>query len=134
MVQSDSGAGNDLQVLCRRDGFGINLGSRADENGIDIGDGFEQLGAVRSVGLTNFKVGTECRDGCRRELFGQKYDWFVVRHGCGTFAISLGWWLAWRPRQEIPVNQTNPSDALIRLEFLHVTHRMAHFVKIFTSD
>ena len=88
VVQTNASTGDDLEVLGCSNGLSIYLSGRANQDCIYIGNGFEKLRAVRTVSLTNFKVGAEgsnCRWG---KLFGQKYDGLVVRHGCGTFAIS----------------------------------------------
>src|SRR5690606_21790244 len=132
VVQAYAGTGDNLQVLCCGNCFCIYLGCRANEDCIYIGNGFEQLGAVRSVGLTNFKVGAECSNSCWGELFGQKYDWLVVRHGCGTFAIS---WADAGMKAAVFRCLHFQSSAMhppFSLEFTHVTRGKSDFVKTFT--
>ena len=71
IVQTHTRAGDDLQVLGGRNGFCVDLGCGAHEDGVNICNRGQQLGAVRTVGLANFEIGTQGRNGCGREFFGQ---------------------------------------------------------------
>ena len=81
VVQADAGTGDDLEVLGRGDGFGVHLRGRADQDGVDVGDGGEQLGTVGAVGLADFKVRAEGLDGGGRKFLGEEYDGFGACHG-----------------------------------------------------
>ena len=52
--------------------LGVDLGGRADEHGVDVGEGREQLGAVGAVAVPDLEVGAEGLDGGGRELFGDQ--------------------------------------------------------------
>ena len=76
VVQADAGAGDDLQVLRGGDGLGVHLGGGADQDGVDVGDGREQLGTVGAVGLADFKVRAKGLDCGGRKFFGEQYYGF----------------------------------------------------------
>ena len=74
VVQADTGAGDDLQLLRGGQRLGVHLGGAADQDGVDVGDGREQFGAVGAVGVPDLEVGAERLDGGRGELFGDQDD------------------------------------------------------------
>ena len=74
VVQADTGPGDDLQALGGGQRLGVHLGGAADQDGVDVGDGREQLGAVGAVGVPDLEVGAERLDGGRAELFGDQDD------------------------------------------------------------
>ena len=76
VVQADAGAGDDLQVLGRGNGLGVHLGGGADQDGVNVRDGREQLGTVGAVGLADFKVRAKGLDGGGRKFFGEQYYGF----------------------------------------------------------
>ncbi|GAA3130434.1 hypothetical protein GCM10017687_52300 [Streptomyces echinatus] len=85
VVQADTGPGDDLELVRGGDGLGVDLGGRADQDRVHIGDGRDQLGAVRSVAVPDLEVRTKCVDGGRRQLFSDEYDRFrahVSPHRC----------------------------------------------------
>lgn len=65
IVESDPGAGDDLELLRRGDRLGVDLGRGADEDRVDIDDVVEELGAVSTFGVTDLEVSSEGIDGCR---------------------------------------------------------------------
>jgi hypothetical protein len=80
VVQADAGAGDDLQLLRGGERLGVDLGGRPDQDGVDVGDGRDQLGAVGAVGVPDLEVGAERLDGGRGEFFGDQDD----GSGCDT--------------------------------------------------
>ena len=74
VVEPDSGPGDDLEPLGRGQRLGVDLGGGAHEDGVDVGDGRQQLGAVGPVAGADLEVGPECLDGGRAQLFGDQYD------------------------------------------------------------
>ena len=76
VVQADAGAGDDLELLRRGDGLGVDLGGGADQDRVHVGDGGEQLGPVCSVGVPDLEVRAQRVDGGGRQLFSDEYDRF----------------------------------------------------------
>src|SRR5690606_1252668 len=74
VVQSDAGAGDDLQLLGGSEGLRVDLRRRAHEDRVDVSDGREQLGAVGAVAVADLEVRTERLDGSGAQLFGNEYD------------------------------------------------------------
>ena len=54
------------------------LVARADQDRVDVGDGGQQLGAVRAVAVPDLEVRAQRVDGGGRQLFGDEYDRFRV--------------------------------------------------------
>ena len=81
VVQADAGAGDDLQLLRGGDGLGVDLGGAADQDRVDVGDGGQQLGAVRAVAVPDLEVRAQGVDSGGRQLFGDEYDRFRA-HVC----------------------------------------------------
>ena len=52
----------------------VDLGGRADQDRVDVGDGGEQLGPVRAVAVPDLEVGPQGLHGGGAELFGDEYD------------------------------------------------------------
>ena len=65
VVQTDAGAGDDLELLRGGERLGVDLGRRADQDRVDVGDGGQQLGAVGAVAVPDLEVGAERLDGGR---------------------------------------------------------------------
>ena len=59
VVESDAGAGDDLQHRRRRDRLGVDLRRRADEHRVRVGERREQRGPVGAVDVADVEVGTE---------------------------------------------------------------------------
>ena len=57
-----------------RQRLGVDLGRRADQDRVDVGDGGQQLGAVGAVAPADLEVRAERLDGGRAQLFGDEYD------------------------------------------------------------
>ena len=76
VVQADAGPRDDLQVLRSGNGLGVHLGGGADQDGVNVLDGREQLGTIGAVGLADFKVRAKGLDGGGRKLFGKQYYGF----------------------------------------------------------
>ena len=74
VVQSDTGAGDDLEPLGGGQRLRVDLGGRADQDGVGVGDRGEQLGAVGAVALADLEVGAEGLDGRGAQLFGDQDD------------------------------------------------------------
>ena len=74
VVQPDTGAGDDLEPLGGGEGLGVDLGGRADQDRVDVGDGRQQLGAVGAVAVPDLEVRAEGLDGGGAELLGDEYD------------------------------------------------------------
>ncbi len=77
VVQADARAGDDLQLLGDRQGLGVHLGGAADEDRVHIGDGGQQLGAVRTVAVADLEVRAQRVNGGGRQLFGDQNDGFA---------------------------------------------------------
>ncbi|GAA3217773.1 hypothetical protein GCM10020256_21190 [Streptomyces thermocoprophilus] len=85
VVEADAGSRDDLQLVRGGDRLGVDLGGRADEDGVDVGDGRQQFGAVSAVAVADLEVGAERVDGGGRQLFSDEYDGFrahVSPHMC----------------------------------------------------
>ena len=65
-----------FSLLRGGDGLGVDLGGGADQDRVDVGDGGEQLGAVRAVAVPDLEVRAERVDGGGRQLFSDEYDRF----------------------------------------------------------
>ncbi len=76
VVQADAGSCDDLELVRGRDRLGVDLGGRADQDRVDLGDGGEQLGAVRAVAVPDLEVRAQRVDGGGRQLFSDEYDGF----------------------------------------------------------
>ena len=63
-----------LRFLAAAMRLGVHLRGGADEHGVDVGEGREQLAAVGAVDLADLEVGPEGVDGCGRELLGDQHD------------------------------------------------------------
>ena len=74
VVEADAGAGDHLEVLRGGDGLGVHLGGRADEHGVDVGEGGQQGLAGGAVDGADLEVGPEGVDGGGRELLGDEDD------------------------------------------------------------
>ena len=81
VVQADAGAGDDLQLAGGGDGLGVDLGRGADQDRVDVGDGGQQLGAVRAVAVPDLEVRAQGVDGRGRQLFRDEYDRFRAHVG-----------------------------------------------------
>ena len=66
--------GDHLELLAGRDGFGIHLRGRADEDRVCLRQGSEQGRAIGTIAMTDLEVGTEGLDGRGRELLGDEND------------------------------------------------------------
>jgi hypothetical protein len=89
VVEADAGAGDDLQLLGGRDGLGVDLGGRADQDRVDVDDGRQQGRAVGAVDGADLEVGPERVDGGGRELFGDEYD--GLGHGGLDLRVCRAW-------------------------------------------
>ncbi len=74
VVQADTGPGDDLEALRCGQGFPVDLRGGADQDGVDVDDGAEQLGAIGPVALADLEVGAEGLDGRGAQLLGDEYD------------------------------------------------------------
>ena len=74
VVQPDARAGDDLEPPGGRQGLRVHLGGRADEDGIDVGDGGEQVGAIGAVAVADLEVGAQRLHGGGAELLGDQDD------------------------------------------------------------
>ena len=74
VVEPDTRAGDDLEVLRGTDGLGVHLRGGADEHRVDAGEGREELVAVGPVDLAHLEVRAEGVDGRGRELLGDEDD------------------------------------------------------------
>ena len=74
VVETDAGAGDDLEPLGGSQGLGVDLRGAAHEDRVDVGDGLEQLGGVGAVAVADLEVRTERLDGGRGQLFGDQDD------------------------------------------------------------
>ena len=72
VVEADTGAGDDLQLRGRRERLLVDLGGRADEDGVDVGEGREQLVTVGAVAVADLEVRPEGVEGGGREFFGNQ--------------------------------------------------------------
>ena len=72
VVEPDTGAGDDLQPRGGRERLLVDLGGRADEDGVDVGEGREQLVAVGAVTVPDLEVRPEGVEGGGREFFGNQ--------------------------------------------------------------
>ena len=74
VVEADTGPGDDLEPAGRGQRLRVDLGGRADQDRVDVGDGRQQLGTVRAVAGPDLEVGSERLDGGGAQLFGDEYD------------------------------------------------------------
>lgn len=81
VVETDTGARDDLQLLGGGDRLGVHLGGGADEDRVDVDDRGEQLGAVGAVDVPDLEVRTERVHRGGRQLFGDEYDRFRAHVG-----------------------------------------------------
>jgi hypothetical protein len=79
VVETDAGAGDDLEPAGRGDGLRVDLGGGADEDRVHVRDGGEQRGAVGTVAVADLEVGAERVDGGRRQLFRDENDRLLLR-------------------------------------------------------
>lgn len=76
VVQADAGSCDDLQLVRGGDRLGVHLGGGADQDRVDIGDGREQFGSIRSVAVPDLEVGAKRVHSRGRQLFSDEYDGF----------------------------------------------------------
>ncbi len=74
VVETDAGAGDDLEVAGRGERLGVHLGGAADQDRVDVGDGREELLAVGAVAVPDLEVGPERLDGGGAQLLGDEHD------------------------------------------------------------
>ena len=79
VVEADTGAGDDLELLRGGDRLGVHLRGRADEDRVDVGERREQLVAVGPVDRTDLEVGSQRLDRGGRQLFGDEDDGLAHR-------------------------------------------------------
>ena len=63
VVESDAGAGDDLELRGRGDHLGVDGGGRTHQQRIGVGNGFQQLRAVRAVDPADLDLIAQCGDG-----------------------------------------------------------------------
>ena len=59
VVQADAGSCDDLQLLGGGDGLGVDLGGRADQDGIGVGECRQQRTPIGAVDMPDLELGTE---------------------------------------------------------------------------
>ena len=74
VVEPDPRAGHDLEPGGRRERLGVDLGGRAHEQRIGIGEGREERWTVGAVDVADLHVVAEQRYRGRRELLGEQDD------------------------------------------------------------
>ena len=79
VVQPDAGAGDHLEPLGSEQRLGVDRGGRADQDGLGVGDGGEELDPVGAVAVPDLEVGSQGLHGGGTELLGDQYD----GPGCG---------------------------------------------------
>ena len=74
VVETHPGAGDDLEALRGRDRLLVHLRGRAHEHRVDVGQGGQELVAVRAVAVADLEVRAEGIDGGGREFLGDQHD------------------------------------------------------------
>jgi hypothetical protein len=79
IVETDAGAGDDLESAGGGDGLRVDLGGGADEDRVHVGDRGKQCRAVGAVAVADLEIGAECVDGSRGQLFRDEDDRLLLR-------------------------------------------------------
>ncbi len=74
VVQADAGAGDDLQLRGGGNHLGIDGGGRAHQQRVGVGDGLQQLGAVRAVHPSDLHLVAEGGDGGLGKFVGDQHN------------------------------------------------------------
>ncbi len=69
-----TGPGHDLEPLRRGERLGVHLGGGPHEDGVDVRDGGQQLGAVGTVAVADLELGAQRVDSGGAQLFGVRDD------------------------------------------------------------
>jgi len=70
VVQTNTGTRDDLEPFGDSERLFVDVGGGADQNGVDIDQGCQELLAVGAIAPPDLEVRPEGVDGRRRELFG----------------------------------------------------------------
>ena len=89
VVEADTGAGDHLQLLGGGEGLGVDLGRAAHQDGVDVGDGGQEFGAVGAVAVADLEVGSERLHGGGAELFCDEND--GLAHGWSSGGCRRMW-------------------------------------------
>ena len=76
VVEANSGAGDDNQLLTRFDDLGVDRCRAANEQRPSASDGLEQCVPVGAINVANVETRPERTHGCGRKLLGDQHDGF----------------------------------------------------------